>query len=288
VVQVVESSIRQGLTMPDDDTPRTTLPDFAPVPRQRRKLTGWTPEVQRAFIEVLAETGSVRAACRAVKRSDHGAYMLRRHPEAHEFRAAWEAALDIGMQRIEDIAMDRAINGVEQPHYAYGKLLGTRTRYNDRLLMFMLRNRRPDRFTGGRPKALSAADKQTLERLKKEWRAEWKREQYVDIEDVRASILAKVNALEKADRARWTPREQELHEALQVERARRKARDEEEERARWRDMQANWRRWEEELEGEEEAEAEPQSRLAAPEAEEEGEEERAEGPRIRTLKDERW
>lgn len=51
--------------------------------------------------------------------------------------------------------MDRALNGVEVPVYAYGKIIGTRRVYNDRLLMFMLRNRAPKRFAaGGAPKSM--------------------------------------------------------------------------------------------------------------------------------------
>ena len=60
--------------------------------------------------------------------------------------------------------------------YSYGKLIGTRTVYNDRLLMFMLRNRAPERFTGGKPNALNAVDKMPLTRLKKQWRKDWERE----------------------------------------------------------------------------------------------------------------
>lgn len=80
----------------DDDAPAApktlpaqVIPDFAPVPRQADRSNGWKPEVQRAFIEALAETGSVRSACRRVGRADHGAYLLRRHPEAEQFRRAW-------------------------------------------------------------------------------------------------------------------------------------------------------------------------------------------------------
>ena len=124
----------------------------------------------------MAETGSVKSAARRVGRAEVGAYLLRRHPDAQQFRAAWDAALDIGMRRIEDVAMDRALHGVEVPVYSYGKLVGSRTVYNDRLVMFMLRNRAPDRFAGGKAKAMNATDKDTLARLKKQWREEWARE----------------------------------------------------------------------------------------------------------------
>ncbi|MDP4539581.1 hypothetical protein Q9K01_08105 [Qipengyuania sp. DY56-A-20] len=155
-------------------SPRGTLPAFAPVPRLKQRSNGWTPAVQCAFIEALADTGSVSSACRAVGRADHGAYLLRRHPEAGEFRAAWAAALDLGIQRIEDVAMERALHGVEVPVYSYGKLVGSRTVHNDRLLMFLLRNRAPQRFSEGRARGLSALDRMELARLKKQWHREWR------------------------------------------------------------------------------------------------------------------
>ena len=183
-------------------SPQTILPHFAPVPREKDRHNGWKPEVQRAFIEALAETGSVRAACRRVARADHGAYLLRRHPDAHEFRAAWDAALDIGMRRIEDVAMDRALHGVEVPVYSYGKLVGSRTVYNDRLVMFMLRKRAPDRFTGGKAKALNATDKETLRKLKAQWRDEWAREHAALEEDHAQTegddLIATIKAMHRA------------------------------------------------------------------------------------------
>ena len=187
---------------PPDQTPQTVLPAFAPVPREKDRSNGWKPQVQRAFIEALAETGSVRAACRRVARADHGAYLLRRHPEAQAFRAAWDAALDIGMRRIEDVAMDRALHGVEVPVYSYGKLVGTRTVYNDRLVMFMLRNRAPDRFAGGRAKAMNATDKETLRKLKAEWHTEWERDRAI-----------RDNQRERADGDSFVETIKEMHRA---------------------------------------------------------------------------
>lgn len=145
------------------------IPDFDPVPRKYRH-DGWTEERQRAFIDALAETGSVKAAARQVNMSPEGAYYLRRQPGAESFAAAWLAALDHGMARIEDIAMERAINGVEVPVYSYGKLVGSRTVYNDRLLMFMLRNRRPDRFAAGDARLTPGGP--AYQAAKKQWEAE--------------------------------------------------------------------------------------------------------------------
>lgn len=153
-----------------------TLPTFTPVPRHYNRHDGWTPERQRLFIEALADTGSVKAAAHAVNMAPEGAYMLRRHAEAGEFRKAWEAALALGVQRLEDVAMERALHGVEVPVYSYGKLVGTRRVHNDRLLMFLLRTRAKKRF--GEDGRMNLADRTTLNNLKRQWRKQWEREQY--------------------------------------------------------------------------------------------------------------
>lgn len=155
---------------------RGTLPTFTPVPRHYNRFDGWTPERQCGFIEALAELGSVKAAARAVNMTPEGAYLLRRHPEGGEFRKAWEAALALGVQRLEDVAMERALHGVEVPVYHFGAVVGTRRVYNDRLLMFLLRNRSPKRFAADSLKNAGAATRGHLERLKREWRREWEEE----------------------------------------------------------------------------------------------------------------
>jgi len=119
---------------------RPPIPAFAPVPRLTHRHDGWTPERQRAFIEALADTGSVSTAARMVNMASEGAYALRRHPQAGEFRRAWEAALEMGVQRLKDEAFERAINGQLVPVFVAGKLMGFRRKKNDRLLMFCLRH----------------------------------------------------------------------------------------------------------------------------------------------------
>jgi len=68
---------------------RPALPDFTPVPRRCARHDGWTPERQKAFIEALADTGSVSRAAAMVNMSSEGAYYLRRQHGAEEFRRAW-------------------------------------------------------------------------------------------------------------------------------------------------------------------------------------------------------
>ncbi len=152
-----------------------TLPDFAPVPRQSSRHDGWTPERQRGFIEALADTGSVKHAAHAVNMTAVGAYYLRRQPEADDFRKAWEAALALGVQRLEDVAMDRALHGIDVPVYHFGAVVGSRKVYNDRLLMFLLRNRAAKRFkASARHDAPTRAE---IAKLKKQWQAEYEAEE---------------------------------------------------------------------------------------------------------------
>ncbi|TMM50088.1 hypothetical protein [Qipengyuania marisflavi] len=114
------------------------IPAFDVVPRKFRH-DGWTPRRQRAFIGALADTGSVSRAARHVNMSPEGAYYLRRQAGSESFRRAWEAALDLGVQRLKDVAYERAIDGQLVPVFVAGKLKGFRRVRNDRLLMFCLR-----------------------------------------------------------------------------------------------------------------------------------------------------
>ena len=89
--------------------------------------------------------------------------------------------------------MERAIHGVEVPVYHFGQIVGTRRVYNDRLLMFLLRNRAPERFAADGAKGLSAVDQALLARLKREWRAEWEAERAETEERSEAEIYASIN-----------------------------------------------------------------------------------------------
>jgi hypothetical protein len=119
-----------------------TLPEigqFDPVPRLIRCENGWTPARQRAFIEALAETASVRRAAMMVNMSKVSCYHLRKHPQGESFRKAWDAAVDAGIAHLKDIAFERAVEGQLEPVWQAGKLVGHKRKYSDNLLMFLLR-----------------------------------------------------------------------------------------------------------------------------------------------------
>ena len=123
---------------------RAVALEFSPVPRKYRH-DGWTPERQKAFIEALADTGSVTRAAGMVNMAQANCYTLRRAAGAEAFRRAWSAALDFGVARLKDIAFERAIEGQLVPVFVGGKLMGFRRKRNDALLMFCLRHYGEDR-----------------------------------------------------------------------------------------------------------------------------------------------
>lgn len=118
--------------------------DWVPVLKKRRK-DGWSPDKQRAFIEALADGGSVANAARAVGMSESSAYRLRRAPGAEAFDRAWSAAIDAASKKLLDAAFERALVGSEEPVFDRdGNRVGRRLRQSDRLLMFLLRAYGPD------------------------------------------------------------------------------------------------------------------------------------------------
>jgi hypothetical protein len=122
-----------------------TAPKFEPAtPRPRRD--GWSAERQIRFIEALAEGATVDAAARRVGMTRDSAYKLARRPCGRSFRQGWDAAIDCNMPQVEQAAVRRSIEGVARPVFYKGEQVGEWRHHDERLTMFLLRSRRPDRY----------------------------------------------------------------------------------------------------------------------------------------------
>lgn len=113
---------------------------FTPVPRRSTRVDGWSSDRQHAFVWALAHLPSVAAAARSVGMSARSAYRLRGAPGAEAFAQAWDDALEIGVWKARDTAVERAIEGVVIPVVRRGRVIGQERRYNDRLLISALVN----------------------------------------------------------------------------------------------------------------------------------------------------
>lgn len=153
---------------------------FKPFRHKAPRRNSITPERQRAFIAMLAATGIVTQAARHIGASLEALYRLRHQPGAEGFAAAWEAAIDRGIARLEDCALERAIAGEERPVVRGGEVVATWRRYDTALLLFLLRQRRGQRWGahGTHPAALRPGHP-VYERLRAEWDAQ-------DAEDTQA------------------------------------------------------------------------------------------------------
>lgn len=94
---------------------------------------GWTPERRIKFLDHLASRGNVRAACAHAGMSAEAAYRLRRREAA--FARAWAAALGLAREAGGDELATRAIDGIEEDVWYRGELVGTRRKYDSRLLL---------------------------------------------------------------------------------------------------------------------------------------------------------
>lgn len=129
------------------------------VPAASERRDGWTTSRQAAFLRALASTHSVKQAARSVGMSRQSAYRLRARLREQPFDLAWEAAFQSAFDRLAEAAMDRAVNGVEVPHFHKGDLVYVSRRFDERLTVALLSMR--EAFL--RPEAPPTRDAATYE-----------------------------------------------------------------------------------------------------------------------------
>lgn len=95
------------------------------------------------FLRVLAGSHCVASAARSVGMSRQSAYRLRARLKGEPFDIAWEAAFQHGYDALHQVALERALHGVEVPVFHLGEQIGTRRHFDERLTVYLLsaRNR---------------------------------------------------------------------------------------------------------------------------------------------------
>lgn len=97
------------------------------------------------FLDVLRRTGKIVQAAQAAGYAD-SSYLRKVRKKDDDFATDWDEALEAGMDRLEDEAVRRGVEGVEEPVFYRGDIVGYKLNYSDQLLMFMLKANRPDKF----------------------------------------------------------------------------------------------------------------------------------------------
>lgn len=188
------------VTAPASEPPAPDDPllGFAPYLHQQPRKNAITPDRQRKFIAQLAATGIVKQAAKQIGASLEALYKLRARPGAEGFAAAWEAAVDRGVARLEDSALQRAIEGEERLVVSSGQLIGTERRHNEALVMFFLRQRRRERYGDSATLAALRPGHPVYERIRAEVLEDYFSGQPSD-DEVLASLNAKLELMRQRE-----------------------------------------------------------------------------------------
>jgi hypothetical protein len=125
-----------------------------PVSARKRGRPPASPDCVKTFLAELAETGAVAVAAHRAGVHRSTLYDLRRRNK--DFAARWDAALQLGLDQLQDHAVVRATVGDETPVWRAGQQVGTVRKPDSRLLQFLLKAHRPEVYA--RPAAAPAAD----------------------------------------------------------------------------------------------------------------------------------
>ena len=101
--------------------------------------------LKKKFLESFAVTGNITEACAVagIKRR-RLIYEWQEHDD--QFAAAFREAEITATEVLETEARRRAADGVEEPVYHQGVVVGTVKKYSDTLLIFLLKARAPEKY----------------------------------------------------------------------------------------------------------------------------------------------
>lgn len=97
----------------------------------------------RVFLEELAKSGCVSSSAERAGYSDTTfLYKVRKQDE--EFAEAWAEAEEAGTDILLGEARRRAVEGVDEPVFYKGEVVGYKRNYSDSMLMFLIKGKRPE------------------------------------------------------------------------------------------------------------------------------------------------
>lgn len=107
---------------------------------------GITDPKKRAYVAQLAQTGHLGDAAQAAGVDLKTGWNWRNDPDDPGFLEAVELARALACDRIEAEITRRALEGVEEPVYQQGRMVGTVRRFSDVLLIFMAKAAMPKKY----------------------------------------------------------------------------------------------------------------------------------------------
>lgn len=96
------------------------------------------------FLQTLAVTGNVTAASASAGWSRKCSYLHRKADK--DFADLWDEALEVAIDLLETQARSLAVNGVDEPVFQNGVLVGHKRRYSEKMLEILLKAHRPEKY----------------------------------------------------------------------------------------------------------------------------------------------
>ncbi len=111
---------------------------------------------QMKFLAAYAEVGHISEAAKIAKcnRAVHYQAMKKSEDYALAFSFARQQAVEV----LEIEARRRAVDGWEEPVYQGGELVGTKRKFSDILLIFLLKAANPDKYADRQKTELTVTD----------------------------------------------------------------------------------------------------------------------------------
>jgi len=100
-----------------------------------------TDENKEIVLAMLAKGATYAAAAAAV--GAHRRTIIKWPDRDEEFAERWSDAVEEGVDRLEEEAIRRAVDGVDRPVFFQGRIVGYTKEYSDTLLKFLLEAKRP-------------------------------------------------------------------------------------------------------------------------------------------------
>lgn len=121
------------------------------------------------FCEILQQTGNIAAACAQIRK--HYPRMKLSASVIEDYRVLIPAfsdqvdfAIEMFNAKLEEAAVERAVEGVDEPIYYQGEHVGDKKKYSDDLLKFLMQANNPTKYgkadgkTGGAPIVVQIAN----------------------------------------------------------------------------------------------------------------------------------
>jgi hypothetical protein len=150
----------------------------------RARGDGFGEQRKRMFLVALRGGEGVLAACRAVGISNRTAYNHRRDDPI--FARQWALARGMATLPLDLALYERAVEGVEEPVYFYGKLSHVRRRRSDALLGRLLAAEKPEKYGRSAPAQAQGKLAKRLKRLSRRLEALEARLEEKDLRTVRS------------------------------------------------------------------------------------------------------